>query len=572
MGDVGEDLVKAALNACRPLLVGALAFSLVINLLSLAVPIYSMQVLDRVLSSGSLNTLVMLTLIVVASVVFSGLLTALRSIVFSQISRWLDDEISSKIVSKVIPLALHRQNVGAQPLRDLNAVRSFVASPTIASILDAPWAILFFIVLYIINVTIGIVVTIAAVLLLGLAILAQRAPSKLLASSGDAQVKSMQSLDAVIRNAEVVRAMGMTTSATRVWRLENNKALEDSYRAGNIGTVISSAAKTFRMGLQILITGLGAWLVINGQMSMGAIIAVNMLTGKALAPFDAAVAIYQGWTNVKKARKRLTPVFEFKDSAGDNIELPEPTGALGLTNASYQAPLSKRWLLKGVSLDFPAGGATGVVGPSGSGKTTLCRLLVGIKSPTTGQVRLDGASLDQWRPEQLAPAIGYLPQDIELFSGSVALNIARMQYDADDRAIVEAAQLAEVHDFILGLPEGYQTDIGANGSALSAGQRQRIALARCFFGKPKLLVLDEPNSNLDTEGEHALVQAMRNAKERGITTVVVAHRPALLHHMDRIAVLKAGEVALHGPAREVMDTLAGTNTSVQPLKIDRAGA
>lgn len=565
-----QDLVKVALKECRPLLIGALALSLAINLLSLALPLYSMQVFDRVLSSGSLDTLTMLTLIVIASVLFSSLLTVLRTVAFSQISRWLDDRISGALVEKMIALALHRPNIGTQPLRDLGTVRSFIASSAVASILDAPWAVVFFIVLYVINTTIGITVTIAAAILLCLAVLAQKAPSKLLGSASEAQVRSIQSLDAVIRNAEIVRAMGMTGSVTRIWREQNEKSLEDGYRAGNLGTLISNSTKTYRMGLQILISGLGAWLVINGNMSMGAIVAVNTLTGKALAPFDAAVPIYQGWTGIKKAHKRLLPVFEFEDSAARNLELPAPVGALRLSNVSYQEPTSKRWLLKALSLDFPAGSAIGVIGPSGSGKTTLCRLLVGVKSPTTGQVKLDGASLDQWKPDQLASAIGYLPQDVELFSGSVADNVARMRNDAEDQAIVRAAQLAEVHEFILGLPNGYQTDIGLNGASLSAGQRQRVALARCFFGNPKLLVLDEPNSNLDTEGEQALVQAMLNAKREGITVIVVAHRPTLLHHVDQIVVLKGGEVAMQGPAKEVMEALAGTNKSVQPLKIDRS--
>ncbi|MCO6181035.1 type I secretion system permease/ATPase [Ciceribacter sp. RN22] len=565
-----QDLVKVALKECRPLLIGALALSLAINLLSLALPLYSMQVFDRVLSSGSLDTLTMLTLIVIASVLFSSLLTVLRTVAFSQVSRWLDDRISGALVEKMIALSLHRPNIGTQPLRDLGTVRSFIASSAVASILDAPWAVVFFIVLYVINTTIGITVTIAAAILLCLAVLAQKAPSKLLGSASEAQVRSVQSLDAVIRNAEIVRAMGMTGSVTRIWREQNEKSLEDGYKAGNLGTLISNSTRTYRMGLQILISGLGAWLVINGNMSMGAIVAVNTLTGKALAPFDAAVPIYQGWTGIKKAHKRLLPVFEFEDSAARNLELPAPVGALKLSNVSFQEPSSKRWLLKALSLDFPAGSAIGVIGPSGSGKTTLCRLLVGVKSPTTGQVKLDGASLDQWKPEQLASAVGYLPQDVELFSGSVADNVARMRNNAEDQAIVRAAQLAEVHEFILGLPNGYQTDIGLNGASLSAGQRQRVALARCFFGHPKLLVLDEPNSNLDTEGEQALVQAMLNAKREGITVIVVAHRPTLLHHVDQIVVLKSGEVAMQGPAKEVMEALAGTNKSVQPLKIDRS--
>jgi len=568
--DKKQDALKAALSECRPLFFSAFIFSLVINLLSLAVPIYSMQVLDRVLSSGSKNTLMMLTIIVAASVVFSGIITALRATVFSQISRWLDDKLSTDIVYKSIELALRRPNIGTQPVRDLNTIRSFVSSPTMGSILDAPWAIIFFIVLYIINQTIGIVVTIAAFFLLGLAILAQKIPSKLLASSSDAQVKSIQSLESVIRNAEVVAAMGMMEKTTQNWRNFNNTNLEDSYHAGNIGTVISNFTKSYRMGLQIVITGIGAWLVIHEQMTMGAIIAVNMLTGKALAPFDAAVSIYQGWTNVKKAHKRLVLIFDYEGNMTKKLELPEPEGLLSISNLSYQEPNSKRWTLKGVSIEIPAGSSIGIIGPSGSGKTTLSRLLAGVKSPSSGTIRLDGATLDQWPQDQLSSAVGYLPQDIELFSGVVSENIARMDKDVEDSTVIDAAKLAEVHDYILALPNGYQTDIGLNGSALSAGQRQRVALARCFFGNTKLMILDEPNSNLDTEGEQALVQAILNAREKKITTIIVAHRPSLLHHVDQICVLKAGEIAMLGPAKEVLEKLAGANTSLKPLKIDRA--
>ena len=572
MSDPKKDLVVAALKECRPLFVGALVFSLVINLLTLAVPIYSMQVLDRVLSSQSVNTLMMLTLIVTAATVFGGILTAIRGAVFTQIARWLDDKLARYLVDKTLSLALFRPNIGAQPLRDLATVRGFISSPTLGSIFDAPWAILFFVVLYLINVTIGIVVSLAALVLLGMAILAQRLPSKLVASAGDAQVKAAQSLESVIRNAEVVRAMGMTQSATRVWRNLNDTSVTDGFRAGNIGIMISNSTKTFRQGLQIMVTGLGAWLVIQGQMSMGAIIAVNILTGKALAPFDAAVAIYQGWTNTRKAHKRLLPIFDFQDPAQDNLTLPDPTGAVAALAVSYQSPASGRWLLKNVSLAFPAGQSAGIIGPSGSGKTTLSRLLVGVQAPTTGAVTLDGAALDQWRPEQLAASVGYLPQDVELFTGTVAENIARMAEHYEDDQVVEAARAAEVHEFILGLPDGYQTHVGPNGAALSAGQRQRIALARCFYGDPKVVVLDEPNSNLDTDGEQALVRALQNARARQITVVIVAHRPALLHHVDQIAVLKDGQLALQGAAREVLERLSGGNTSVPPLRGERAAS
>lgn len=568
--DNQNNLIRAAFKECRLLLLGAFGISFLINMLTLAVPIFTMQVFDRVLSSGSFNTLWMLTLIVIFALVFGGVLTLLRTAVFAQVSRWLDDKIAPVLVAKTISLSLLRPNIGAQPLRDLAAVRGFVSSPTLGHILDAPWAIIFFAVLFIINTTVGIVVTISALILLVLAVIAQKAPSKMLAESGDAQVHSMQSLDAIVRNAEVVQAMGMTEAATRFWKNANEMHQDASYRASILGASISNFTRSFRMGLQVLITALGAYLVINGQMSMGSIIAVNILTGKALAPFDAAVAIYQAIVSLRKSNERLCVVFDTELRASDNLVLPDPTGAVRVDAVSYKEPLSGRMLLKGVSVDIAAGSCVGIIGPSGSGKTTLSRLLTGVMQPSSGLVQLDSASLDQWNSAQLAAAIGYLPQDVELFSGTVAENIARMQANAGDEDVVAAAKLAEVHEFILGLPDGYQTDIGDKGAALSAGQRQRVALARCFFGNPKLIVLDEPNSNLDTEGELALVRAMLNAKEKGITFVLIAHRPQLLHHADQIAVLKEGAVVLQGKARDVLEKLAGANKTVLPLRAERA--
>ena len=324
---------------------------------------------------------------------------------------------------------------------------------------------------------------IAAVILLGLAWVTQKAPSKRLAAASDAQVRALASLETTLRNAEAVRAMGMERDATGAWRAANDESLKAGYAAGNFGAVISNATKTFRMGVQILITGLGAWLVIQGEMSMGAIIAVNILAGKALAPFDAGVAIYQSVVTLRKARGRLEAVFALEDEAAGNLELPEPEGAVSVSGVGYQAPGNGPWLLKGVSLEIGAGASLGVIGPSGGGKTTLARLLVGVKQATTGAVAIDGAAIGQWRPDQLSAALGYLPQDVELFTGTVAENIARMNPEADDAAIVAAAQLAEVHDFILALPGGYQTPIGENGAATAPmGVCHKTRHAACAVG------------------------------------------------------------------------------------------
>lgn len=563
------DLLSQALKQCRPLFAGALAFSFVIALLSLAVPLYTMQVFDRVLSSSSIDTLLMLTMIVAGCVIAMGLLQLFRQVMLTQVSRWLDDTLSEEIVSRSVSLAVYTPNIGTQPVRDLNTVRSFFASPNFFSLLDAPWAILFFAVLYVINMTIGVVVTVAALFLLVLAVLTQRLPAKRMEDAGDAQIKSMQGLETVIRNAEVVRALGMTRNASLRWKRHNEDHLEDSYAAQAITAGLGNFTRTFRMSLQVVITAIGTLFVIRSEMSMGAIIAVNILTGKALAPFDASVGIYQAWIGLRKARKRLDTVFEQHDDLEDRLALPDPVGAVKIDKLTYQDPRSGRWQVRGVNLEVAAGNALGVIGPSGSGKTTLARLLVGVKPPTSGAVLLDGAALDQWNPSQLSTTLGYLPQDIELFSGTVAENIARMTDDPDEAAVVAAAKMAEVHDFILTLPDGYQTDIGEQGVNLSAGQRQRVGLARCFYGNPKFVVLDEPNSNLDTDGEQALVQCLRNARDAGITIVLIAHRPALLHHVDHIAVLKVGELVMYEPAKIVLAKLSGQNAAAQPLPQER---
>ncbi|MEL7213763.1 MAG: type I secretion system permease/ATPase [Pseudomonadota bacterium] len=563
------DLLTQALKECRPLFAGALAFSFVIALLSLAVPLYTMQVFDRVLSSASLDTLLMLTIIVGGCVLAMGLLQLFRQVMLTQISRWMDDKLSEEIVARSVSLAVYTPTIGTQPVRDLTTVRNFYSSPNFFQALDAPWAVLFFIVLYIINVTIGIVVTLAALFLLTLAVITQRWPAKRLEAAGDAQIRSMQGLETVVRNAEVVSAMGMIRNASLRWRRHNTEHLEDSYTAQAITAGLGNFTRTFRMSLQVVITAIGTWFVIRGEMSMGAIIAVNILTGKALAPFDASVGIYQLWVAMRKARKRLDTVLAQEAVEEDRLALPEPVGAVQIDKLTYQDPRTGRWQLRGVNLAIEPGKALGVIGPSGSGKTTLARLMMGVKPATSGAVLLDGAALDQWPMDQLSAALGYLPQDIELFSGTVAENIARMSDDPDEEAVIRAAQMAEVHEFILTLPEGYQTDIGEQGVNLSAGQRQRVALARCFYGTPKFVVLDEPNSNLDTDGEQALVQCLRNAREAEITVVLIAHRPALLHHVDHIAVLKAGELVMYEEAKTVLARLSGQNAAAQPLPQER---
>lgn len=566
-----ETPLAAALQECRPLFFGAFGFGLFINLLMLAVPIYSLQVLDRVLSSGSYDTLVWLTLVVGGAIVFMGLLQGLRSLVFAQIGRWLDDRLSSDIVMKTVGLAVYKQDIGSQPVRDLGTIRGFVSSPSLAALFDAPWAIVFFIVIYLIHVWLGVAVTLGAVVLLVLAIVAERVPSKAGRFANDNQVKALKALDQIIRNAEVIKSMGLLDRASQKWREYNQSALENSHKAANLSTVISQSTRSLRLALQVLITAGGAYFVLHNEMTPGAMIATSILTGRALAPFDAAVGIYQSLVNVRKAASRLSEIEGADAFIQQTMVMPEPKGRLDIVKATYEEPLSKRWLLRGINISLEAGESLGIIGPSGSGKTTLARLLSGVMPPTTGVIRLDGAALHQWDPAQLGKTIGYLPQSVELFDGTIAENIARLDREADDESVIRAAQTAMVHEAILAFPQGYHTEIGPGGSRLSAGQRQRIALARCFYGEPKLIIMDEPNSNLDSEGEMAFVQALARAKELGITTITIAHRPSVLQSVDKLLVLQGGEAKLFGPTREIMAELQKNTDNVRPIRTMKAG-
>ena len=339
----------------------------------------------------------------------------------------------------------------------------------------------------------------------------------------------------------------------------------------NLSNSLGTLSKISRLAIQTGLTGLAAWLVIRGSLSPGAIIGVAMLTGKALQPFDAFLPIYQGWVGARKAYGRLKEVARAGAAPEiDKVRLPDPMGRVSLEKVTYQEPKSGRWILRGIQIEIAAGEAVAIIGPSGSGKTTLGRLIMGVLQPSSGVIRLDGADIGQWDHDHLGPHLGYLPQDVELFEGTVRENIARLHPDQDDEAILAAARLAHVHDYILKFPDGYQTEVGRYGACLSAGQRQRVALARCFIGSARVVVLDEPNSNLDAEGEAALMEALMAARARGITTISIVHRPAILRRMDKILVLHQGEAKLFGPAREVLDTLTRTEAKVQPNRIGKS--
>ncbi|WP_299482094.1 type I secretion system permease/ATPase [uncultured Roseibium sp.] len=565
MSNGSENSVRAAIRECRSLFWTAFWFGLFINLMILAVPLFSLQVLDRVLSSGSFETLSMLLIAAGIALVFMGIMRGLRAMIFTHLSRWLDDRLSGDILEKTVRLSLQSSKFGSQPLRDLGTVRNFISSPHLTNLFDAPWSIIYFIAIYFIDIRLGLTVTVGAIALFLLAIIAERLPAGSLSAANDEQVKAMQSLDSILRNAEVVKAMGLLTHASGKWRNLNQNHLQHSFVASNIATVISQLTRVLRLSMQVIVVFFGAILAINNEISPGSIIAVAILTGRALSTFDAAAPMYKSLVGLRKALKRLLSLDEMTKSANQTIRMPEPKGRVSLEGVSFISSANERKILNTVDIDIQPGEAVGVIGPSGSGKTTMARLLVGVLTPTTGAVRLDGAVLDQWDPHQLGETIGYLPQDVELFEGTIAENIARLDPEADDLAVIEAARNAMVHETILSFPQGYHTQIGTNGSLLSAGQRQRVALARCFYGNPKLMVMDEPNSNLDGEGESSFVKAIDRAKDLGITSITIAHRQSVLQSVDRVLVLEGGEISLFGPTREVMEQLAENDDKVRMI-------
>jgi ATP-binding cassette subfamily B protein len=557
MAKTAPNILIQTVHKCRAVFWYILLFSFATNMLLLMLPMFSMQVLDRVMSSGSYATLSLLSLVAVGSFIFLGLFSMIRSQVQIKLGEWMDQELYEKLLSKTIAMAsLKPGTSGSQNIRDLQSVRSFFTGAVINSFIDAPWAIIFIFVVFMIHPLTGIVTLVGGLLLLGLAILNELTSRKLLAEANEKTVKNLVGLELAARNSEVIEAMGMEEYLLKRWGSNNREVLDLQSQASYRSNVISSLSKFVRMTLQICILGVGAYLALNHEISTGGIIACSILSGRALAPFESAISSWSAYSTFRKSWNRLNEVVLAMPGRAQTISLPAPKGVVMFDKVIFAHPNGKP-VLKGVSFTLAPGDALGIVGPSAAGKSTLAKLLVGVWQPGSGTVRLDGADVYTWNRTEFGRYVGYLPQDVELFNGTVRENIARMHDDAKDESIIHAAQMAEAHEMILQLPGGYDTPVGAGGAALSAGQRQRIGLARAFYGDPKMLVLDEPNANLDDAGELALAAAIKNAKQKGITTVVISHRTGLLQHVDYIMVMREGMVSDFGPAKDIMAKFTG---------------
>lgn len=564
MSKIEDNTLLRVLDKCRPVFWIVFAFSFGVNLLMLITPLYSLQVLDRVLSSQNKNTLLMLTLIMIVLYFALHMIQIARSFTLIKLGEWLDNQLSPDLfMNSIRSAAMKASTGGAQNLRDLQTVKQFLTSVGINTLFDAPWSIIYIVVLFLIHPWMGWLSVVGAILLLCFAIFNAYATNSKLNEANEHTVRSMNQSDISTRNAEVIEAMGMMKAVTKRWETFQQKSLAlvsvASYRNG----IISNISRFLRAILQLLVTGLGAYLVIVTplDMSTGGMIGSSIIMGRALAPFDNAIEIWKQISSSLKSYDRLKQAYVKLSSRQEAMQMPIPEGSLSVENLFFApsvpgAPGPVAYTLKGVSFALNPGDVLAIIGPSAAGKSSLVKLIVGVWKAMQGVVRLDGADVYAWNREDFGQHVGYLPQDVELFSGSIKDNIAKLKDDADPADIVEAAQVTGAHDLILRFKNGYETDIGVGGANLSGGQRQRIGLARAFFGKPKLVVLDEPNANLDELGEQALVNAVGYAKKNKITTVIVSHRPSILSCVDKILILQDGVVAAFGTRDEIMAKFA----------------
>lgn len=530
-------------------------FSFCINLLMLAAPLYMLQIFDRVLSSRSTDTLVLLTLIVAAAILTMASLDAVRSSVMARIGAWLENRLAGTALAGSVSLPLKTgRDPSVQSLRDLSVLRGFLSGHEVFAFLDAPWAPMFLILVFLLHPVLGAIALAGAAVLFSLAVVNEILTRPLLVAANDLGMRSMHQAEAAVRNADAIEAMGLLPNLIARWHVVHADSVDKQESASIRSGVIGSTSKLVRLLLQISMLGMGALFVIEGDLTAGGMIAASILMGRALAPVEQSIGAWKSASMARAAYLRLKDQMSWMPPRAESMELPVPEGRISVDNVSYVPPGRSHPTLKGVSLALEPGEILGLIGPSGAGKTTLVRLLLGNLVPQIGHVRLDGMDISRWNPDDLGRHCGYVPQDIELFSGSVRVNIARMS-DGDPEQVVAAAKLAGCHEMILRFPDGYDTGIGDSGAALSGGERQRIALARALYGDPRFVVLDEPNANLDAAGEEALGRAIGQLKQRKITTVIIGHRPNVLRHADKVLVLREGQVQDYGEREEVFGRL-----------------
>lgn len=556
MRNVHENSLQAALKACKGSFISVGIFSLFVNALMLVPTFYMLQVYGRVVTSGSITTLVMLTIIMTILVVTMGALEWIRSRIMVRVSTKLDVLLSRDVYRASFKRALESggMDASAQSLNDLTGLRQFMTGNGLFAFFDAPWLPIYIAVMFMFHPYYGWVAIASGIVLLILAYFNEKSTSKALADANKENISATLQTTKNLRNAEVIESMGMLSTLIQRWSFRQRKVLVLQSQASDKGGIISAISKTFRMLIQSLILGLGAYLAVNHEISPGLVIAGSILLGRALAPIDMIIGSWKGFISARGQYGRLNDILDKLKAEPQRMPLPAPKGSIVVDNLIVGAPGGKTPIIRGISFGVPAGSVVGIIGPSASGKSTLARALMGVWAPQHGTVRLDGADIANWDKNELGPYLGYLPQDIELFEGTISENIARFA-EVDATKVVQAAKTAGVHEMILHLPEGYDTVIGSEGVNLSGGQRQRVGLARAIYGTPKLILLDEPNSNLDEVGERALAVAIQQLKATGATIFVITHRTSILAQLDRLLVMQDGGVSMYGPRDQVMEEL-----------------
>ncbi|WP_253444638.1 type I secretion system permease/ATPase [Halomonas sp. Y3] len=548
--------LQRALKACRGSFVSVGFFSMFVNLLMLVPPMYMLQVYDRVLTTQSSETLLMLTLVVVFLFMVMGGLELVRSRMLVRVGNRLDTTINARLYGAMFRRSVVSQGQqSAQPLNDLTNVRQFLTGNGLFAFFDAPWVPVYLGVLFLFHPWLGIFATCAGIILLVLAIANERATKGLLAEANSEHIKAQDLANSNLRNAEVLHAMGMLPGIMGRWAEKHHHFLAKQSQASDRAGALTNASKILRLLFQSMILGLGAYLVLQAEMTPGMMIAGSIIMGRALAPIDQMIGGWKGFVGARGAYDRLNDLLAQIPAEQRRMSLPRPRGEFAVETVAAAPPGVRMATIRGINFAVPAGEHVGIIGPSAAGKSTLARVLLGIWPAQVGAVRLDGADITQWNRDELGPHIGYLPQDIELFDGTISENIARFG-EVNAEKVVKAAQKAGVHEMILDLPNGYDTYISSTSGALSGGQRQRIGLARALYGDPVLVVLDEPNSNLDEAGERALSAAIQQLKAEGVTLFVISHRTSVLKNMDKLLVMKEGQVSMFGPRDQVLAQFA----------------
>ncbi|WP_342358826.1 type I secretion system permease/ATPase [Terrarubrum flagellatum] len=557
-----RDVLGRGLASSRRNLITVGVFSIGVNLLVLAIPIFLFQMSDRVLASRSVDTLIMLVAIVVIAIAGHVLLDVMRRVILTRIAVETETKLGAPVLSAAAKAAQTGSSREFQTLADLQQVRAFLTGPTLLTMFDAPVAPVYLLVVYMIHPHLGLILTASGLALIGLAFLNQRVTAMPFTRAMAFGTRANQQAEAMARNAQIINAMGMIPEGVQVWGRETAESLKAQVEGQDLNVLMTGLSKFARLCTQICILGWGAYLAIESQLTGGMIIAASIVGSRALSPLEGTIEGWRSFVHARSAYARVKSLLLSSPLNLDRLRLPRPQGRLTVERILYVPPPNKKVILNGITFQLEPGESLGVVGASGTGKTMLARMLVGSIIPTAGNVRLDMMDLRNWDPRQFGESVGYLPQDVQLFPATIKANIARMRDDALDADVFEAAEAADVHEMISEFAQGYETVISMDGSPLSGGQRQRIGLARAFFGNPRLIVLDEPNANLDARGERALAKALRHAKTKNTTIVAITQRPSLLKSVDKIMILQNGAVQALGKRDDLIPVITGS----KPLK------